>query len=263
MVFQGFSKVADGRRVQDESCGARGDPGKGLRESSATTVPTLSTRMLTGGSCFSAARLSSGSRRLQIVSMIARGIGQKGLVLHLQIPIISLADGVEDRCTGSRDLSIVVGHRNDKEVAKVVTNQISMPGEPTVVGEGDDTTAMGVYGWLGPGGQFDHLEQQRFVFIKSRNLAPRRSVQAPISGVLPTVREARSKAEGSSREGVESRSETGIFVDDDFCGCDYGYCSGLQKDRGFDGLRSKFSITLIVVLLDLTHDWVLIEGAVS
>ncbi|KAJ4976648.1 hypothetical protein NE237_001754 [Protea cynaroides] len=166
MVFQGFSKVAwlglfaDGRRVQEERCSARGNPGKGLGELPATTMPASLAGMPTGG-------------------------------------------GVEYRCTGSRDLSIVVGRRNDKEVAKVVTNQMSMPGEPTVVGEGDDTAAMGVYCRLGPAGQFDRLEQQRFVFIKSRNLAQGRSVQAPVSGVLPTVREARSKAEGSSRESAE------------------------------------------------------------
>ncbi|KAJ4974843.1 hypothetical protein NE237_008017 [Protea cynaroides] len=185
--------------------------------------------MPTGASCLSAARLSSDSRRLQIVSMIARGIGQKGSVLHLQIPLITLAGGVEDRCTESRDLSIVVGHRNDKEVAKVLINKISMVGEPTVVSEGDDTTAMGVYGWLGPTGQLI-ASSSSDLFLSNRGIL--------LGGDLFKLLFlgcCRQLGRRDQRQGFitgrcrKSAGDRGIFVGDSFCGCDNGYCRWSAK----------------------------------
>ncbi|KAJ4975760.1 hypothetical protein NE237_000866 [Protea cynaroides] len=83
---------------------------------------------------------------------------------------------------------------------------------------------------------------------------------------LVSVLGAPLKAGVSSREGAESRSETGELLSAMVFAAVISsvIAGGLQKDRGSDyGLRSKFSVTLVVVMLDLTQGGVLAEGAVT
>ncbi|KAJ4979332.1 hypothetical protein NE237_010112 [Protea cynaroides] len=70
----------------------------------------------------------------------------------------------------------------------------------------------------------------------------------------------------SSREGAESRLETGGLLSEMVFPTVISsiVAGGMQKDRGSDdGLRSKFSVALVVVMLHLTHGGVLAEGVVS